>query len=171
MPGHEAVRVYGDGDGWYLDGAAVFLDEGKPCRLEYLIECDLEWRTMSATGDGWVGDDLIEYEIEAGEDGVWHLDGQQIGAVQGCIDIDLNFSPVTNILPVKRLALDIGESQTISAAWLRFPSFSLEPLEQVYTRTGEFTYNYRSGTGFEAEITVDRFGLPVEYSGLWIAES
>lgn len=171
MPGHEAVRVYGDGDGWYLDGAAVFLFEGKPCRLEYLIECDLDWQTVFANVDGWMGDELIEYEIEASEGGVWHLDGQEIAAVKGCTDIDLNFSPVTNFLPIKRRALSIGESQTVRAAWLRFPSFSLEPLEQVYTRKSEFAYNYRSTTGFEADITVDRFGLVVEYAGLWIAES
>lgn len=170
MPGHEAVRVYGDGDGWYLDGAAVFVYEGKPCRLEYLIECDLDWRTVFANVDGWVGDDLIECEIQANEDGAWFLDGQETVAVQNCIDLDLNFSPVTNVLPIKRLGLSVGQSETVRAAWLRFPSFSLEPLEQAYSRTSEFIYSYRSGTGFEAEITVDRFGLPVEYSGLWIAE-
>ena len=53
--GHETARVYGDEDGWYLDGSAIFLYEGNPCRLEYLIECDPDWRTRSATVDGWVG--------------------------------------------------------------------------------------------------------------------
>lgn len=171
LPGHEAVRIYGDGDGWYLDGAAVFLHEGKACRLEYLIECDLEWRTTGATVDGWVGDEMVEFEIDAGGGGTWHLDGQEIGAVRGCTDIDLNFSPVTNLLPVKRLGLAVGQSKTVKAAWLRFPTFSLEPLEQVYTRTGEFQYSYRSGSGFEAVITVDAFGLAVEYAGLWVKET
>lgn len=169
-PGHEAVRVYGDGDGWYLDGAAVFLHEGKPCRLEYLIECDLYWRTVFATVDGWVGDDAVEYEVESTDEGVWYLDGQEIAAVQGCIDIDLNFSPVTNFLPLKRLNLSVGEEKNVRAAWLRFPSFSLEPLEQTYERASESSYNYHSGTGFASTITVDRFGMPIEYSGLWIAE-
>jgi uncharacterized protein len=99
------------------------------------------------------------------------MNGDEVPAVQGCTDVDLNFSPATNLLPIKRLKLDIGESKTVRVAWLRFPSFSLELLEQVYTRKSDFVYNYRSTTGFEADITVDRFGLPVEYAGLWTVES
>lgn len=170
IPGHEAVRVQRSGDGWYLDGGAVFLYEGKPCRLEYLIECDLEWRTVSALIDGWLDGSSINYPIKASKGNIWRRRGMEISEVEGCIDIDLNFSPVTNLLPIKRLNLDVGQSETVRAAWLRFPSFALEPLEQVYTRTSEFIYNYRSGTGFETEITVDGFGLPVEYAGLWTAE-
>ncbi len=170
MPGHEAARVYGDEEGRYLDGAAVFLYDAQPSRLEYLVECDLDWRTTFATVDGWVGDELIECEIEV-DGGVWRLNGDDVPGVRGCSDVDLNFSPVTNLLPVKRMDLSVGASETVRAAWLRFPSFSLEVLEQVYTRKSEFVYNYRSSSGFEADITVDRFGLPVDYAGLWIAET
>lgn len=170
MPGHEAVRVYGDADGRYLDGAAVFSYEGKACRLEYMIECDHDWRTVSATIDGWYGDEAVELEIEIPHGDAWYLNDNSVDDIRGCADIDLSFSPVTNLLPIKRLGLEIGESKTICAAWLRFPSFSLEPLEQIYTRKSEFVYNYRSTTGFEADITVDGFGLPVEYAGSWTAE-
>ena len=169
MPGHEAVRVYGDDDGWYLDGAAVFLFDGNPCRLEYLIECDPDWNTTFLTVDGFVGDEIVAIEIET-EDNAWYLNGEIVQAVQGCIDIDLNFSPVTNLLPIKRLKLKTGEAGEVKAAWLRFPSFDLEPLEQTYTRKSESVYNYRSKTGFEKDITVDGFGLVVDYSDVWIRE-
>lgn len=170
MPGHEAVRIYDGEDGWYLDGAAIFLFEGSPCRLEYLIECDPEWRTNFVTVDGFVGDEVVAIEIEI-DDGVWYLNGEEIADVKGCTDIDLNFSPVTTILPIKRLALGVGSTESVKAAWLRFPSFSLEPLEQTYTRKSESVFNYRSTTGFEKDITVDDFGLVVSYSDFWIRES
>ena len=121
MPGHEAVRVYEGEDGWYLDGAAIFSFDGKPCRLEYLIECDSDWITSFATVDGFVGEEVVAIEIEA-EDGVWYLNGDEIRDVEGCTDIDLNFSPVTNLLPIKRSDLAIGSEASVRAAWLRFPS-------------------------------------------------
>lgn len=170
--GLEAARVYGDDDGWYLDGAAIFLHEGDPCRLEYFIECDPEWRTMSATIDGWVGDEVITREIEVSEDGIWYLDDEEIKEVEGCVDIDLNFSPITNLLPLRRLELKNGESKKVSAAWLRFPSFKLERLDQSYTRIDDSTVRYESRDGeFVRDLKVNSAGLVTEYPDYWMAEA
>ncbi|HUR98797.1 MAG TPA: putative glycolipid-binding domain-containing protein [Pyrinomonadaceae bacterium] len=170
--GHEAARVYGDDDGWYLDGSAIFLHESSPCRLEYLIECDTEWRTTAATIDGWVGDEVIAREILVSEDGTWFLDDEEIDAVKGCVDIDLNFSPITNLLPLRRLDMQIGESKSVSAAWVRFPSFELERLDQTYTRPDEATIKYESRAGeFVRTLKVNRDGLVLDYPDYWMAEA
>ena len=170
--GLEAARVYGDDDGWYLDGAAIFLYEGNPCRLEYFIECDPEWRTMSATIDGWVGEDLVEHEIVVSEDGIWYLDDEAMKEVEGCVDIDLNFSPITNLLPLRRLDLKDGEANRVRAAWLRFPSFKLERLDQSYTRIDDATVRYESRDGeFVRDLKVNKAGLVTEYPDYWIAET
>ena len=171
MPGHESARVYDDGDGWYLDGAAIFLYEKKPCRLEYLIQCGSDWLTEFVSIDGWVGDEIVEIEIEVDRGDIWLLNGEEIAAAKGCIDIDLNFSPVTNLLPVRRLNLAIGESKTVRAAWLRFPSFQLEALDQIYTRIDETTIRYESGGGqFVTELKVNDAGLVTDYPHYWTLE-
>ncbi len=41
-------------------------------------------------------------------------------ALQGCTDIDMGFSPSTNLLPIRRLNLVIGASAPDRAAWVRF---------------------------------------------------
>lgn len=169
MPGHEAVRIYESEDGWFIDGASIFLYEGKPCRLEYLIETDADWQTRSVTVDGFLGDEVVAIEIDVDGD-AWYLNGVEIPEVDGCIDIDLNFSPVTNFLPIKRLDLETGDSGDVRTAWLRFPSFELEPLEQTYSRKSDSVYTYRSSTGFEKDISVDEFGLVIEYSDFWVRE-
>ena len=172
VPGHEAVRVYRDEDGWYLDGAAIFLFEEKPCRLEYLIECDTDWRTRGATIDGWVGDDVIALEIMVSEDGDWYIDDEEIRDAKGCDDIDLNFSPVTNLLPIRRMDLKTGDTKAVSAAWLRFPSFTLERLDQNYTRIDPSTVQYESANGaFARTLKVNERGLVLEYPDYWIAEN
>jgi hypothetical protein len=90
----------------------------------------------------------------------------------GCIDLDLNFSPSTNLLPIRRLDIAIGETADIKAAWLRFPSFKLEPLPQRYHHLDETTYHYESGGGeFVADLRVNRSGFVIDYPGLWQSEA
>ena len=95
------------------------------------------------------------------------MNGEHVPPVEGCIDVDLNFSPSTNLLPIRRLNLGIGDEATVRAAWLRFPTFTLEPLDQSYSRIAENRYQYKSAS-FTAEITVNEAGLVLEY-GVWKA--
>lgn len=158
VEGHEAARL----DGTTLHGMAVLPNAA----LAYRIECDAAWRTISAHVQGWADDRALDLTL-ASNDGRWTVNGEHVAAVEGCIDVDLNFSPSTNLLPIRRLQLAIGEEASVKAAWLRFPTFTLEPLEQSYTRTGENTYRYKSAS-FTAEITVNEAGLVLEY-GPWKA--
>src|SRR5215213_9894862 len=125
--GHEAGRL----DDHTLRGTAVLKHENEVCSLAYRIECDEAWRTQLTLVHGFVGAREVEIEIIA-NDGRWTMNEQHIAAVGGCIDVDLNFSPSTNLLPIRRLDLAIGEEATVRAAWLRFPALTLEPLEQTY---------------------------------------
>ena len=171
LPGHEAARLDRSAAGWTLAGAAVFAHEGRPCRLDYLIQCDAEWRTRSAAVRGWVGDEPVEIAIEV-DAGRWRLNGAECPQVEGCIDVDLNFSPSTNLLPIRRLGLAVGEEAEVRAAWLRFPGFTLEPLPQVYRRLSRDTYRYESAGGtFFRELEVDDAGFVTKYPGFFEASS
>lgn len=171
-PGHEWAQGTADETESRLYGTAIFVYEGKPCCLEYLIECDANGETVSAEIVGEAGDDIVEIEISVDGDGNWSMNGQIVPDVKGCIDIDLNFSPVTNTLPIRRLGLAVGESKELGAAWLRFPSFKLERLVQTYTRLTEDTYRYSSAGGaFTRDITVNEFGLVTEYPDYWTQET
>jgi hypothetical protein len=91
--------------------------------------------------------------------------------VAGSIDLDLNFSPSTNLLPIRRLHLSIGEQAQVQAAWLRFPGFTLEPLEQLYRRVDDVTYRYESAGGkFVADLKVNAVGFVTLYPKVWAAE-
>lgn len=170
QPGHEFVRLIEEADGARLGGVALFAYDGAPCRLDYAITIDRDWRTRSASVRGFVGQRAIEITIEV-EDARWLLNGAEVDAVRGCIDVDLNFSPSTNLLPIRRLRLEEGEEAQVSSAWLRFPSFALERLEQTYRRERANRYRYSSACGsFVAQLLVNDDGLPLEYEGLWRAE-
>lgn len=171
VPGHESARLFRDAGTWRLVGTAVFAHDGQPCRLDYSILCDSDWRTSSGTVAGWIGDRVVRIEISVDPDRTWSLNGERVLGAAGCIDLDLNFSPSTNTLPIRRLGLAIGQEAEVSAAWLRFPSFRLERLEQRYRRIDRETYRYESGGGaFAAELTVNAAGFVTRYGDLWRAE-
>ena len=170
-PGHEFARVFYQAPDWQLRGAAVFAHDGQPCRLDYKITCDSQWRTASATVAGWVGNQAIEIELAVDADLRWLLNQQDCPDAAGCIDLDLNFSPSTNLLPIRRLNLGIGQEAAVRAAWLRFPSFKLEPLAQIYRRLDDTTYRYESAGGsFVADLQVDSQGFVTVYPDLWEIE-
>jgi hypothetical protein len=169
-PGHDAARLARSGAGWHLEGTSVFAHEGEPCRLGYLVVCTREWRTVRARVAGWVGARTVACEVEVDADGRWRLNGEEVPAVAGCVDVDLNFSPSTNLLPIRRLALDVGDEGAVSAAWLRFPRFQLERLDQTYRRTGALSYRYESADGaFVRDIEVNEAGLVTRYPDFWEA--
>lgn len=172
IPGHEFARINSNQSNHYIDGTAIFVYKSEFCKLDYSIKCNDAWRTKSAKVKGFVGEKLIDIEISVDEKSGWKLNGEEVSDVKDCVDIDLNFSPVTNTLPIRRLNLAIGESSTVQAAWLRFPGFQLEVLEQVYNRTDENKYNYESNGGsFKADLEVDAFGFVFNYANLWEIET
>ncbi|HEX2201813.1 MAG TPA: putative glycolipid-binding domain-containing protein [Longimicrobium sp.] len=171
QPGHEAARVVRDGDRWRLEGTAVFAHEGRPCRLDYRLVCEDDWRFVHGRVSGWMGGREVAHEVQVDGSGCWWLDGEEVAEVEGCVDFDLNFSPSTNLLPIRRLGLDVGEEAEASAAWLRFPSFQLERLDQVYRRTGPAAYRYETTDGaFARDLDVDEAGLVTRYPEQWEAE-
>ena len=168
-PGHESARLLSKHPYWYLSGTAVFATD-QPCRLDYLVECNAKWETLSGKVTGWVGERLIEIELTVDTTQRWVLNGEECAQAAGCIDLDLNFSPSTNLLPIRRLGLLPGQEATVRAAWLRFPSFKLEPLEQLYRRIDRDTYRYESAGGrFVADLKVNEVGFVTTYPNLWEA--
>lgn len=134
--------------------------------------CDARWHTQFGKVAGWVGNQLIDIELAVSSDQRWTLNGKECTEAAGCVDLDLNFSPSTNLLPIRRLNLAVGEEMEVRAAWLRFPSFKLEPLSQLYRRIDETSYRYESGGGsFVTELRVNAEGFVTNYPNLWEQEA
>jgi hypothetical protein len=172
LPGHELARLAQRDDGWELRGTAVFAHGREPCELHYAVVCDAGWRTSSARVTGRIGERVVDLSIAVDGARRWACNGEEQPAVAGCDDIDLAFSPSTNLLPLRRLALAVGDEARVRAAWLPFPELELEPLEQLYRREGERVYRYESAGGsFERTLEVDDAGFVLDYPGLWHAET
>ncbi len=171
-PGHEFCRLFSQDSHWYLAGTAVFSHSRQPCCLNYLVICNSDWKTLSGRVAGFVGDERVQIELSVDSDHRWRLNGRECPDVSGCVDIDLAFSPSTNMLPIRRLNLDIGQEAKVRAAWLCFPGFTLEPLDQLYRRIDAATYHYENmGGTFTTELQVNEAGFVNLYPDLWQAEA
>jgi hypothetical protein len=172
LPGHEIGRLDTLDSGWRLSGTVVCAYDHRPCKLDYVVSGDARWWTNAAHVSGVIGDREVDLRVSVDAERRWRLNGAECRAVSGCIDIDLGFSPSTNLLPIRRLALAIGEEAEVKAAWLPFPSLEFELLPQVYRREAERTYRYESGGGaFVRTLEVNAVGFVTTYPGLWQAES
>lgn len=169
--GLEGMQLSEHSDGWRMSGTALFLQDGVPSQIHYDLLCDEIWQFLRGGVHGWVGNRTIAHEITRGPAGDWSLDRIQLPLLEGCMDLDLQFTPSTNTIPLHRMALTIGERKESQAAWLRFPECHLERCRQAYTRLRADRYLYEKPDvpDFKAELMVDAHGVIREYPDLALA--
>jgi len=167
-PGHDACRLDEGTSRWRLDGTAVFRDPGGgPAALAYHVEGDVGWQAQVATVRGWVGDRPIDVAISRAR-AAWSLNGIVVAGLDGCADVDLGFTPATNLIAIRRLGLQVGQAADAPAAWLDLATGALERLQQRYDRRSETTYGYEAPRfGYAAPLEVTPTGFVRLYPGLW----
>jgi uncharacterized protein len=174
VPGCEDARIEQTAQGWRLTGKLSVEEGSVTAQLAYLIECEHDWRTRLTIITGSASGAPIRFELRADGRGHWTLDGVPLPRVEGALDIDLGFTPSTNLLPIRRLDLAVGERAEVRTAWVRFPELRVEALEQSYQRDAAYVFRYDAlvdGEAIQARLYTDEFGRVLHYEGLWQAES
>ena len=140
-PGHDAALLRPHCEGWTLSGVAVFRHETGPASLGYSVEVDGRWGTRKGRVTGFVGDATIDHTFRRRRDG-WLLDGLEIEGLGHLIDLDLSFTPATNLLQLKRVGPQVGETLAVSAAWFDVDAATLGELPQFYERLTDTAFRY-----------------------------
>ena len=171
-PGHDACRLERHDAGWVLEGTAVFLENGLPARLDYRILADPEWVTRQGHVHGWLGGQGVDLRIIRRSDGLWMLNGAAVPALEANHDLDLSFTPATNLLQLRRVSMEEGEVTDLPVAWLDVPSATLRNLPQRYERRSHSNYWYEApSVGYQGLLEVHPNGFILRYPELWEAES
>ncbi|MED5525364.1 putative glycolipid-binding domain-containing protein [Gallaecimonas pentaromativorans] len=148
-----------------LEGTVLGLYESKPFAIDYEIRCFSCWRTRQATVIPKRG---LPIAVVGDGEGNWTCDGEPRPEWQGCLDVDLGFTLATNMLPIKRLDLAVGDDRTIKVIWYRFPQGRFEVVEQNYAHLAPRLYRYTNlATGFTADLSIDDNGMVKDYGELW----
>jgi hypothetical protein len=164
--GVEHLDIRRHGSGIVASGIIVGTDEDSCYGLTYDLVVDEAWRVRDARLRLTAGRDL---HLESDGQGSWRMNGRPRPDLQGCIDIDIEATPLTNTLPIRRLSLDRGQSAVIQVAYIRVPSLAVEPSGQRYAvmEPGSL-YRFESlGNGFRADLPVDGEGFVMNYPRLF----
>ena len=179
-PGSEWCALERDPDGWRLRGIVLAAVATVPVLVHYEVALATDWstRVVEIAMRSGAASEPRQLRLTVAPDQQWQIERAPSPdpampvddpvALHGLVDVDLGFSPVTNTLPIRRLEPAIGEEVAVTAAWVRFPELTIEPLPQRYVRLAERRYRYESAGGaFVAEIEVDDLGLVTTYEGGW----
>lgn len=163
-PGFEHCRVALERDATEAEGLVVGVREGKTFRARYAVSCDDAWRTRRLRVEVEGGAAL---ELHGDGDGHWRsVKGDAVGALDGCLDVDISVTPFTNTLPVRRLGLAPHDPRDLRVVYVDVPALRVGVANQRYTcllrREDGTIHRYESGT-FSADLTCDADGLVIEY--------
>ncbi|MGI3783602.1 MAG: putative glycolipid-binding domain-containing protein, partial [Janthinobacterium lividum] len=105
--------------------------------------------------------------------GRWLVDGAACQSLDGCLDVDLEASALTNTLPVHRFSLaeETGKPTAAPAAFVRAQTAAVERLEQSYRRLADGSDGPRfayAAPVFDVScvLAYDSSGLVLDYPGL-----
>lgn len=169
--GFETLFLHRRRDGLVLEGCTVAVEDGSPWTVRYEIVVDNDWVTRSATISSLTGDGIRTTALQTDGQGHWRVDGEPAAFLDGCFDIDLEASAVTNTLPIHRLGLAVGERHSPAAAYVRAATLEVQRLEQTYERLETCSdlsrYSYEAPLfDVTAELTVDADGFIADYPSL-----
>jgi uncharacterized protein len=120
--GFEVVYFQASGGGCRIEGWTTAVEDGDTWAVEYAIELDASWATRGARIRGRSRAGFSSRLLEADGAGRWLVDGESAAHLDGCLDVDLDSSAMTNALPVNRMALPAGARAAAPAASPQFPA-------------------------------------------------
>ena len=164
--GLEHVDVRPADGGLAISGVVVGREGEDEFGLSYRVRLDALWNTKEVhvrTTSGHV------LHLESDGRGHWRENGKDRPDLQGCIDVDIQATPLTNTLPIRRLDLETGESMEIRLCYIGVPDLTVSPPDQRYTATDAASLSRFESleNGFTADLPVDGDGFVLDYPGLF----
>ena len=166
---------------WLAEHAQIDLGEGsvlatgvqlgvepEPYLVEYRLDVPSDWITrrleVEASGGGWRRWLSLEHDGL----GRWTVDGERRDDLDGALDCDLEFSPLTNVMPIRRSGLhERAGAEDFVMAWVSVPALEVHASPQRYEHVRPGVTRFVSlDSDFQAELELDADGLVVRYPRL-----
>ena len=171
-PGLEHVVVCADAAGIRASGQLVVGPPVGPASVSYQLSCDAGWRVTELRISAASGTGRRTLTLSADHDGRWLADAEPRPDLDGCVDVDISLTPLTNTLPIRRLTWVRGVAHELDVVYVSAPDLKARRASQRYTllsagaAANAAVYRYESGS-FKADLLVDAEGFVSDYPGLW----
>ena len=149
-------------DGGLAATGAQLGADPKPYRAAYELEARGNWVTRRLRVEvGGVG----SLELRHDGKGTW-AGVENAAELEGALDCDLAFSPLTNTMPIRRHRLhEEPGAVDFAMAWVSLPDLKVHRSQQRYEHLEPGRVRFSSGD-FVADLDLDEDGLVVVYPGL-----
>jgi uncharacterized protein len=134
----------------------------------FRIELDDDWITRDVEVHSVGPGGQRTLTMSADDRRRWQVDGRHRPQLDGCIDVDVAATPLTNTFPIRRLrGLALGQQVTTPIAWVDVPDLGVTRVEQTYRRLpdhdGLEAWEYLDPSHGPFALTVDTDGVVVTY--------
>ena len=168
--GHSMAWVGRIPGGWRCHGTEVLAGPRALLSCWFHVDLDEDWVTREVVVGAVAGGGRRTLTLSADDQRRWTVNGRHDPDLDGCIDIDVAATPLTNTFPIRRLTgLDIGTEMTTPIAWVDVPGLGVARVDQTYRRLpdveGLDAWEYRDPQHGAFLLTVDTDGLVVTYEG------
>lgn len=165
--GFEVAYFQPADDGLRVEGCTTAVEEGETWIVGYAIELDASWTTRSAD-HGAFGLGVTAHRAGGRRRGPLARRRHPGPHLDGCLDVDLESSAMTNAFPVHRMGLRVGDRSPAPAAYVRATDLAVERLEQDYVRIADEgsrqRYDYSALVfDFACRLVYDESGLVLDY--------
>lgn len=164
--GLEHVDIRPADGGIDISGVVIGSEGGRKFGLTYRLKLDALWRTRDLRLRTTFGQTL---HLESDGQGHWRENGKEQPLLQGCLDVDIQATPVTNTLPIRRIGWKAGESLDIRLCYIAVPDLTVSAVDQRYTALDpKSLFRFESlESGFTADLPTDEDGFVLDYPGLF----
>jgi hypothetical protein len=159
----EECSVTLEADRLHADGVQLGA-EPQPYRLDYELITGADWVTERLIARVRDADGSRSLELLRDSGGGWTADGEPVPELEGALDCDIEWSPLTNFMPARRLGPEPADHLM---AFVDVPALTVRPSRQRYEPIDERRVRFVSlDDDFVAELERDDDGLVVRYPRL-----
>lgn len=149
----ESVSIRWENEAWTVAGTVARE------QVEYVLRVSPLWQVRQFL----LFRDLPEPDLWLGTDGNgrWgEMNGAHRPDLDGSIDLELDITPLTWSLPIRRLPIRVGDAIDVRAVAIDVDTLAIIPVVRRYHRTGERTWRID-----DTDVTVDEYGLVGDVDG------
>ena len=155
-------------NGTKVDSVIIGVYLSIPYCIAYRLKVNAHWETTLVELKTQLFSKRRTLRYESDGSGHWIGKGKTTNMLIGCKDVDISLTPFTNTLSVKRLQLQISESQEIAVLYFDLLGQNVKTVRQKYSRISLDEYKFENvPNDFEAIIKLDKDGFVVDYPGLF----
>jgi len=136
-------------------------------QVDYTLQLDRHWNVYSCHMQVQLENKKQTMDLNKKEN-KWFVNGTYHPEFDGCLDVDIPLTPLTNSLPINRLRLETHQEYEIDVLYIDVLEQEIKHVKQKYKRLSDQVYHYENiPNDFEADIQVDTHGFVIDYPQLF----